>query len=196
MLGFPFGKRVSVANTMVMFQSSTMRRAERSPSKAVLPVSAFLIAETALSIAKRSRRKSFSAISVGSGAAASSGASRPLRQICPFVSCNAISFGRIEPSHKKNKSCNLSSCRTLKTGASDGSRTRDLMITSQVLYQLSYAGNISINIHAERKIATASNEKYKMTMIYGSKSSALFTPSRMRTAFFRLAGLSLSSFMP
>ena len=70
------------------------------------------------------------------------------------------------------------------------------MITSQVLYQLSYAGNISINIHAERKIATASNEKYKMTMIYGSSSSALFTPSRMRTAFFKLAGLSLSSLTP
>ena len=84
----------------------------------------------------------------------------------------------------------------MKTGASDGSRTRDLMITSQVLYQLSYAGVISNNIHAERRIATASNEKYKMTKIYGSSSSALFTPSRMRTAFFKLAGLSLSSLTP
>ena len=50
--------------------------------------------------------------------------------------------------------------RGLEAGASDGSRTRDLMITSQVLYQLSYAGNISINIHAERKIATAEMEKH------------------------------------
>ena len=33
------------------------------------------------------------------------------------------------------------------------------MITSQVLYQLSYAGIISNNIHAERKIATVEGEK-------------------------------------
>ncbi len=196
MLGFPFGKRVLVANTMVMFQSSTMRRAERSPSKAVLPASASLIAETASCIAKRRHWKSSSATSVGNGGAVFSAVSKPPLQAWRFQSCNAISFGRIEPSHKKDKSRNLLSCRTLKAGASDGSRTRDLMITSQVLYQLSYAGNISINIHAEQKIATASNEKYKMTMIYGSSSSALSTPSRMRTAFFRLAGLSLSSFMP
>ncbi len=50
-------------------------------------------------------------------------------------------------------------CRGFEAGASDGSRTRDLMITSQVLYQLSYAGNNYLNIHVERKNATAATEK-------------------------------------
>ena len=33
---------------------------------------------------------------------------------------------------------------TLKNGAGDGTRTRDLLITSQLLYQLSYTGKMAI----------------------------------------------------